>query len=182
MPYRRYVPEYNKLYEPARKFMQGRNLMPCVVAYFFRREFLDQEQMQFTEGIYHEDEDFTVRAFAKGASFKALNVDWYERLLHAESITTTTDVEKQQRRLRDLVKILRKLDGLADADPELRVCMQYKLDYLAVDMLRLLLRQRHPKVFRQEIVGAMRTLGYFPLHWHWEWKYILFNLYTQIML
>lgn len=180
MPYRRYVPEYNKLYEPARKFMQGRNLMPCVVAYFFRREFLELEQMQFTEGIYHEDEDFTVRAFAKGASFKALNVDWYERLLHAESITTTTDVEKQQRRLRDLVKILRKLDGLADADPELRVCMQYKLDYLAVDMLRLLLRQRHPKVFRQEIVGAMRTLGYFPLHWHWEWKYILFNLYTRL--
>jgi glycosyltransferase involved in cell wall biosynthesis len=182
MPYRRYVPIYQKIYAPARMFMQGCNLMPCVVAYFFRREFLEQGCMTFTEGIYHEDEDFTVRAFAKAASFMALNVDWYERLLHPESITTTTNVEKQQKRLRDLVKVLRKLDGIAQSDPELKVCMQYKLDYLAVDMLRLLLRQRHSKAFRQEIAGAMRTQGYFPLRWHWEWKYILFNLYTRMML
>lgn len=182
MPYRRYVPIYQKIYAPARTFMQGRNLMPCVVAYFFRREFLEQGCMTFTEGIYHEDEDFTVRAFAKATSFMALNVDWYERLLHPESITTTTNVEKQQKKLRDLVKVLRKLDGTAQSDPELKVCMQYKLDYLAVDMLRLLLRQKHSKVFRQEIASEMRTQGYFPLRWHWEWKYILFNLYTQIML
>ena len=138
--------------------------------------------MTFTEGIYHEDEDFTVRAFAKATSFMALNVDWYERLLHPESITTTTNVEKQQKKLRDLVKVLRKLDGTAQSDPELKVCMQYKLDYLAVDMLRLLLRQKHSKVFRQEIASEMRTQGYFPLRWHWEWKYLLFNLYTQVVL
>lgn len=182
MPYRRYVPIYQKVYMPARMFMQGRNLMPCVVAYFFRKEFLEQGNMAFTEGIYHEDEDFTVRAFAKAASFMAVNVDWYERLLHLESITTTTNVEKQQKKLRDLVKVLRKLDGLAQSDPALQKCMQYKLDYLAVDMLRLLLRQRQPKAFRQEITSAMRTQGYFPLRWHWEWKYLLFNLYTQVVL
>lgn len=182
MPYRRYVPIYQKIYAPARMFMQGRNLMPCVVAYFFRREFLEQGCMTFTEGIYHEDEDFTVRAFAKAASFMAMNVDWYERLLHPESITTTTNVEKQQKKLRDLVKVLRKLDGMAQSDPELKVCMQYKLDYLAVDMLRLLLRQKHSKVFRQEIASEMRTQGYFPLRWHWEWKHILFNLFTRVVL
>lgn len=182
MPYRRFVPLYNKVYAPARTFMKGRNLMPCVVAYFFRREFLEQGCLTFAEGIYHEDEDFTVRAFAKAASFMALNVDWYERLLHPESITTTTDIHKQQKKLRDLVEVLRKLDGLAQSNSELQTCMQYKLDYLAVDMLRLLLRQKHPKAFRQEMTSAMRTLGYFPLRWHWEWKHILFNCYTRMVL
>ena len=182
MPYRRYVPIYNKVYAPALQFMQDRNLMPCVVAYFFRREFFEQGNVFFTEGIYHEDEDFTVRAFAKAASFMALNVDWYERLLHPESITTTTDINKLQKKLRDLVKVLRGLDALAQSDPVLRTCMQYKLDYLAVDMLRLLLRQRHTHAFRGEIVGEMRKLGYFPLRWHNEWKYILFNAYTRAIL
>lgn len=60
--------------------------------------------------------------------------------------------------------------------------MQYKLDYLAVDMLRLLLRQRHTRQFQREIVGAMRELGYFPLRWHSEWKYVLFNAYTKVVL
>lgn len=182
MPFRRYVPRYNQVYAPARAFMQGRNLMPCVWAYFFRRAFLEQENMAFTEGIYHEDEDFTVRAFAKAGFFMALNIDWYERLLHPESITTTKNVEKQQQRLRDLVKVLRGLDELAQSDPELKVCMQYKLDYLAVDMLRLLLRQRHTRKFQGEIVSAMHELRYFPLRWHSEWKYILFNLYTRAIL
>ncbi|MCR5044127.1 MAG: glycosyltransferase [Bacteroidaceae bacterium] len=182
MPYRRYVPPYNHLYVPARTFMQGRNLMPCAVAYFFRRAFLEQENVHFTEGIYHEDEDFTVRAFVQASSFMALNVDWYERLLHAESITTTTDVHKQQQKLRDLVKVLGRLDGMAQSDSEWGACMQYKLDYLAVDMLRLLLRQRHTRPFQKEIVGAMRELGYFPLRWHSEWKHILFNAYTRAIL
>ena len=182
MPYRRYLPIYNKEYAPARAFMQGRNLMPCVVAYLFRREFLEREALTFTENIYHEDEDFTVRTFVQANSFMALNADWYERILHSGSITTTTDVEKQQRKLRDLVVILQKLDGMAQSDPELRACMQYKMDYLAVDMLRLLLHQRHSKAFRHEFVSAMRSLGYFPLRWHREWKHILFNLYTRITL
>lgn len=181
-PYRRYVPEYGRLYEPARTFMQGRNLMPCVVGYLFRKEFLERRGLSFTEGIYHEDEDFTVRTFVRADSFMALNIDWYERILHSESITTTTDVEKRQKRLRDLVEVLRTLEGVAQSDTDLRSCMQYKLDYLSVDMLRLLLRQRHARAFRSEIVGAMRMLGYFPLHWHGEWKHILFNLYTRVIL
>lgn len=181
-PYRRYIPLYHQVYQPARTFMKGRNLMPCVVAYFFRRAFLEQREMVFTEGFYHEDEDFTVCAFAQADSFIAVNVDWYERILHPESITTTTDHQKQQQKFRDLVRILRKLEDLAQSDAELRACMQYKLDYLAVDMLRLLLRQRHSHAFRNEIVGEMRKLGYFPLRWHNEWKYILFNIYTRAIL
>ena len=156
--------------------------MPCVVGYLFRKEFLERRGLSFTEGIYHEDEDFTVRTFVRADSFMALNIDWYERILHSESITTTTDVEKRQKKLRDLVEVLRTLEGVAQSDTDLRSCMQYKLDYLAVDMLRLLLRQRHARAFRSEIVGAMRMLGYFPLHWHGEWKHILFNLYTRVIL
>lgn len=179
-PYRRYIPIYNKEYAPARTFMQGRNLMPCVVAYWFRREFLERAGLTFAEGLYHEDEDFTVRAFALADSFMALRIDWYERVLHAGSITTAAETATQQRRLRDLVQILCRLDALAQSGPDLRAAMQYKLDYLSVDMLRLLLRQKHSTAFRREILADMRTLGYFPLRWHSEWKHILFNLFTRI--
>ena len=182
VPFRRYTPIYNKIYQPARTFMKGRNLMPCVVAYLFRREFLESKNLFFTKGLYHEDEDFTPRAFIQADSFLAYQVDWYERILRKESITTTVNAEKQQRKLRDLVQILCSLEELAQSDPELRECMQYKLDYLAVDMLRVMLRQHHSKKFVGEIVGAMRKLGYFPLRWHNEWKYILFNIYTRAIL
>jgi hypothetical protein len=180
-PYRRYVPPYGQLM-PARQFVQGRNLMPCVWSYLWRTAFLREAQLTFVEGMYHEDEDFTPRAFVWARTFIALDVEWYERVLHAESITTTTNKERQQEKLRDMVRALRQLDALAQTAPELRACLQYKLDYLAVDTLRVLLRQHHPRAFRREIVADLKALGYFPLRWHSEWKYILFNLYARMVL
>ena len=182
LPFRRYFSPYYQVFSPAREFMRGRNLMPCVWAYFFRRAFLQEKHLTFMDGIYHEDEDFSVRAFAVADSFMALNLNWYERVLRKESITTTTDVEKQKKKLRDMVTVLEGLEALAQSDDELRGCMQYKLDYLAVDTLRILLRQKHKKVFRKEIVGRMRTIGYFPLRDHSEWKYTLFRYYTRMVL
>ena len=180
-PYRRYVPEYEVLMN-ARSFMQGRNLMPCVVGYFWRRAFLQERQIAFPEGIFHEDEEFVVRAFAGADTMMALNVDWYDRIWRKESTTTTTNRTKQQQHLHHMVTVLQHLETWAQTHPELRPCMQYKLDYLAVDTLRILLRQHHPKAFRQEITSSLRHLGYFPLPWHNEWKYLLFNLYTRLIL
>lgn len=182
IPYRRYVPLYNKVYQPARNFMKGRNLMPSVWSYLWRTAFLREQNLMFVEGMLHEDEEFTPRAFALAHTFMATDTDWYERILRNESITTTTNKEQQQKGLRDMVAALRRLEKLAQADTELRACLQYKLDYLAVDTLRVLLRQRHTKNIQREIIGAIRELGYFPLRWHSEWKYLLFNAYTRFIL
>lgn len=180
-PYRRYVPPY-ELLMPARLFMQGRNLMPCVWSYLWRTAFLRKAQLSFVEGMYHEDEDFTPRAFAQAQTFMALKVDWYERRLHAESITTTANKTVQQQKIRDMVRALRHLEELAMDSSELRSCLQYKLDYLAVDTLRMLLRQHHSCTFRREIVKELKAMGYFPLRWHSEWKYVFFNIFTRLVL
>lgn len=179
-PYRRYVPPYNQMYTPARRFMLGRNLMPCAPAYLYRRACLQRHGLRFMPGIFHEDEDLLPRVFAVADSFMALDVPLYERFVRPDSITTTTDPQKMQQKLRDIVAILEGLDALAHTDADLRRCMQCKLDYLAVDTLRLLLRQRHPRAFRREVVGALRAIGYFPLHWRNDWKHVLFNLFTRV--
>ena len=180
-PYRRYIPNYEQLMS-AHDFMCGRNLQPCAWGYFWRTAFLREQNLAFVEGMLHEDEAFTPHAFALAQSFMALNIDWYERILRRDSITTTTDQTRQQKGLRDMVAALQYLEAFVQKTPELRACMQYKLDYLAVDTLRLLLRQHHSKAFRSEITSALRAMGYFPLPWHSEWKYLLFNLYTRIQL
>ena len=178
-PYQRYVPHYEQLIS-AREFIQGRNLLPCVWGYFWRTAFIKDHHLMFVEGMLHEDEEFTPHAFVLAETFMALNVDWYERILRHDSITTTTDKTRQQKGLLDMVRALQHLETFVQEMPECRVYMQYKLDYLAVDTLRLLLRQRHTKAFRNEIIAALHTMGYFPLRWHSEWKYFLFNLYTRM--
>ncbi len=173
-PYRRYVPQYNKVYRKAAEFMRGRNLLPCVVAYLFRREFLLDNELRFFPGIYHEDEEFTPRAFAQADSFVAVDTSLYERILHENSITTTSDREQQKRKLRDAVLVLKRLQTLKVES------MQAKLDWLTVDTLRLLLRQKHDSAFCAEIVSQLRAMHLFPLRWRWQWKYMLFHLFTRL--
>lgn len=173
--YKRYDYIYNNVYSPAASFMNNKNLMPCVFAYIFRREFLVSNSLFFTPGIYHEDEDFTPRVFASAKSFVAVRLPLYERILRCESITTTTDRHKQHKRLHDMVGVIKRLDSMHIPS------MQCKLDYLAVDTLRLLIRQKHSTEVKREIIESLREIGYFPLHWRLEPKHILFNTFTRIM-
>ena len=174
-PYRRYIPPYGTVFRPAKDFLLGRNLMPCACAYIIRRQFLVNERLFFRENLYHEDEDFTLRLFLSASSFTATQCCIYNYILHPGTITTTTDLAKQEKRLRDILSIIRDIQRHPHID-----CARYKLDYLAVDTLRLLLRQHHSKAFQREVVEALQSLHLFPLPWHWEWKYIFFRLFTLL--
>lgn len=179
MPYRRYAPIYNKVYSPALTFMRRRNLMPCAYGYLYRREFLEHEGLRFMPGVYHEDEDFTVRAFAVGGTFMALDVQYYIVMPREDSITTTRDKGRQRKKLRDAVRILAGLDAFAAGDAQRADCMGRKLDYLTVDILRLLMRQGHDRDFEREVIQSLRKIGRFPLRWRWELKYIAFRVYAN---
>lgn len=179
-PYRRYVPIYNKEYAPAREFMRGRNLFPSACSYLYRREFIKTKGVRFMPGVYHEDEDFSVRIFVLASSFLALRIPLYVRMVREESITTTTDRGKQQRKLRDILEILRSLDAFSAGNEEYRKCMAYKMDYIVVDMLRTMMRQSHGKKFEKKMIAALQQMKRFPLPWHWNIKYFLFNIYTRL--
>lgn len=178
-PYRRYTPQYNRIYRPARSFMEGRNLIPCPCAYLCRREFIVQHGLSFHEGICHEDEEWSILLFAQAESFVAIRNNFYTYCLRRDSITTTTDRARQQSHLRNVLQVLTTIDGYLRAHPECRASMSYKVNYICVDLLRLLLRQHHPRAFRQEIISGLRRLGYFPLPHQRGIKYRMFRLFTK---
>lgn len=181
-PYRRYVPIYNKCYAPAYKFMTGRNIFPCIPAYLFKKDFLNRKGLELCAKKFHEDEEFTPRAFALADSFVALDIDWYLRILRRESITTTTNPEKQKRNIRDMLLIVERMHDFAMSSPHLKIAMSCKLDYMVVDILLLLQRQGHSKEFKREVLAELRRMNRFPLRWRNEIKYIAFNLWTRIFL
>lgn len=178
-PYRRYVPIYNYIYRPARKFVKGRNIQPCAYGYLYRRAFLEEKGLYFHVGIYHEDEEWTPMVFLQAESFVALNVNFYRRYLRPNSITTTRDKNRQELKLRHMLQVIRTLELYLQHNQEYRPYLQHKMDYLCVDLLTLLHRQRHRAVFRKEMVGELRSMGYFPLRKHREFKYKVFRLLSK---
>lgn len=179
VPYRRYQPQYNLVYRPAREFLRDRNLQPCPCAYLYRRAFLEAEGLTFHEGIHHEDEEWAPVVFLKAASFKPLDVDFYLRYYRDESTTRTQDLQKQQRNLLDMLTVIETLDNVSKQNPELQPYLAYKLDYLCVDLLILMSRYKSNPELKKQIAHSLKTMGYLPLRKHKEWKYRLFRLYTR---
>lgn len=165
-PYRRYIPRYDYSYESGKEFVSGRNLFPCVWSYFFRREFLLDNDLFFHEGILHEDEDFTPRAFVKAGPIIFAKGSYYWYMFRSNSITTTHDEAAQRRRFRDLLTII---EGLKSLDEPALDC---KIDYLVIDLLRVLLRQSHDREFIQEILSGLQSLGFYPLRRRWDVRYL----------
>lgn len=178
-PYRRYQPLCNYVFRPARSFMKGRNLQPCPCAYLYRRDFLVTKGLRFHEGIFHEDEEWASMVFAQAESFVALNVNFYLRYIRKESTTTTTNRSKQELKLHNMLTVIRTLDNYMNEHPEIRPYMSCKVNYLCVDVLRLLRRQHHTRDFSREVVGELQKMGYFPLRKQPGWKYRTFRILTK---
>lgn len=71
----------------------------CVVLRIYNREFLSRHDLQFKEGIFHEDNLFTPLACYYAGKVKVINECLYDYRVRSNSITTTVNIK----RLRDLL-------------------------------------------------------------------------------
>ncbi len=62
--------------------------------YVYRRAFLIEQDLRFKKGIYHEDEEFTPRAFLAAETVMYTAVSFYHYVIRENSITTKTDKRK----------------------------------------------------------------------------------------
>lgn len=69
--------------------IKKKNYSSSVPLYFFRRNFLESNNLQFKENIIHEDEAFTPKALILADKAISLSTTLYYRRIRKNSITTT---------------------------------------------------------------------------------------------
>lgn len=84
--------------------------------YAYRREFLDQKGLRFTEGILHEDEDWTPRVLVVAHSVVPCSASLYLYRVRAGSITRTDDRTKNAEDIFRIVSGLRRMYDTCNAD------------------------------------------------------------------
>lgn len=61
----------------------------------YKREFLIQNDLFFTRGIYHEDNDFQPRVFLKAIKVKYLHKEFYNYVIRKDSICGSFNIKKR---------------------------------------------------------------------------------------
>ena len=166
-------------YPSGASFVQKHNIEGLVYGYLFRRRlFVEHPELHFTPGIYHQDEELIFKIFTLAVPviyLQGYTYLYYER--SGSSINTRTEARKRKL-MDDDVVILRNLTQWSH-DHKLEAVMHYKLSYLAMDVLRVLIRKQYDADYSRAILKELSVLGLYPLPYLPEPKYLVMKLLTQ---
>lgn len=74
---------------------------------FYKRSFFIEKNLKFMEGIYHEDEEFNIKAFSLAKSVTSKNIHFYQYYQRSGSITNNP--KNGEKRFLDVLKIYRSI-------------------------------------------------------------------------
>lgn len=124
----------------------------------YRRGFVERYNLRFLEGVYHEDQEFTPRAYflARRIAFEGVSVyNYYQREVSLMS-------EKNPKKTQDLLMICQRLWDFAMEHTQIESAIRYifvnRVSYLFSQALSNLC---HCGIY--EFPGDYKSLSYYPL-------------------
>ena len=159
---RRLVQTEIQCFESGKEYLlfqyQRRNLNVEACLHVWRRVYLKDHNIHFTEGILHEDVEFTPRALLECGKVVSLPDQFYRYMVRENSISTQKNKEKNAR---DLFATLRAQDQMADQqEPELRKWMKNAIldSYLnMIQTARMYQKQYRKLVDKHFLLGKAAT-------------------------
>ena len=162
--------------------MRHHNIHGSACLYLFRQKTLSE--LRFTPGIFHEDEEFTPQLLLRAEHVYPTDAHAYYYCQRPNSITSTTDEQKVQKRLDDLHAITHRLYLLADRLPlNDRLALRRRIAQLTMDYLYQIIMQTRSAQQLDTRIAMLRSEGLFPLpDEDYSQKYVWFRRMTSTAL
>ena len=143
-------------------YMSRYNLHSSACGYVFKRAILDD--LRFTQGILHEDDEFTPLLMLKAAVVKATDLHPYYYRMRQESITHQQDKTWTSRRLNDFKGVLTRLSQHRTTLPQQAAdALQRRIAQLTMDYLYNTIRLTKSTPYLTNAIEELRKEGLFPL-------------------
>lgn len=159
-------------------FMKNRNIHGSACGYMFRRSLLGE--LRFTNGIFHEDEEFTPQLMLKANTLMHSDINAYYYRKSQQSIMTTRNEEHITKRLNDFLFVLLNLNDKRESLKEGKDSLQRRISQLSMDYLYNIIKLGRRNELKSRIQDLKQNNLYpLPLR-HYTWKYYLAALITRI--
>ena len=164
------------------EYMRHNNIHGSACLYIFRQKTLSE--LRFTPGIFHEDEEFTPQLLLRAEHVYPTDARAYYYHQRPNSITSTTDEEKVQKRLDDLHAITHRLYMMTDRLPQNdRLALRRRVAQLTMDYLYQIIMQTRSAQQLDTRIAQLRSEGLFPLpDEDYSQKYVWFRRMTSTTL
>lgn len=170
-----------RVWESGAAFMTENNLSASAWGYIFRRSIADD--LAFTQGILHEDEEFTPLLLLRAGKTIKTDIDAYFYREREDSIMHKTDDEWAKRRLNDMEGVIMRLNGhLSHLDHKAKEGLQRRVDQLCMDYIYNIAKLTHSRKCMKQRIDRLRQNGLFPLpKKHYTAKYHWFAVIVDMI-
>jgi len=144
------------------EYMLKHNIHATACGYLFSSRTLGA--LRFTQGIWHEDEEFTPQLLIRAEIIAVTNAKAYYYYKHPHSITTYSDEKSLNKRFKDITGVLDRLTYLADRIPQSdRQAIQRRIAQLTMDYIYQVIVQKRSSQALKECLAELTNKGLFPL-------------------
>ena len=143
-------------------FMLAHNLHGSACGYVFRKAL--PGGLQFTPGIYHEDEEFTPLLFLKARHVLVTDLPVYAYFQRQRSIMHLSDKASVGKRYADLQGTLLRLTSMASKmEGRQAAALTRRIDMVCMSMVYTLLGDSPDTAFLRQTLERMKQAGLYPL-------------------
>lgn len=169
------MPSYNRVMK-AEDYLVNYTLRSSAWQGLFAKHIFDRINLIFKDGFISEDDDFVVRYLSEAETIVCNNHIVYYYFQRSNSISKSKELEIKL--INDKLIMMRELDVyIQKFSGKRKMGLQRKMDFLAVDIIRLLIRKKHTDETIDRVLEELKVIGYFPLRKNnYASKYNLFRI------
>lgn len=131
----------------------------------FKRSLFTDHNIRMPEGFLAEDDDLVVKLFAVADTMYYLPIGVYNYYQRPQSISNSSDLVHNEKLIKDRISIFRELVNYTQSFTGRRKTgLDRKLNFLALDIIRLLIRKSQTRQTIDSALAQLSDLGYFPLN------------------
>lgn len=161
------------------ELMRRENIHAAAWGYIFKKSCANE--LKFTPGIYHEDEEFTPQLLLRAERVFRTSAKAYYYRKRTDSITTARQPRDIAKRLNDTRDVLFRLYDLCDKLPASdQQAMRRRVAQLTMDYIYNVIVQTHSSRHLDNCLDELRQKGLFPLpNRNYTKKYTWFRRMTN---
>lgn len=130
----------------------------------FKRRLFTDHSIQMPEGFLAEDDDVAVKLFSVAETMYYLPLDVYNYYQRPQSISNSTNKNHNEKLIRDRLYLFQELVNYVQPfTGKRKIGLVRKLNFLALDIIRLLIRKSQTKPIIDSTLRQLSDLGHFPL-------------------
>lgn len=147
------------------EFLNKYTLVPNSTRYLFKRKIINDNNLRFTQGIFHEDEEFTAIFISYCSTIRYTDIMVYNYFQREGSIMNSNSVENNKKKINDSIIVIESINKRkSETSGLLRIGLSKRIELLLVSVFLKMKVYNLDFGYVEGIITRLKYIELYPLN------------------